>query len=621
MELAIGMEMPGLLLLAAICRQEVAQLIATLHHQLLAGDKPLHRHHTAAAGASLHLHHGKGPFLDFQEHHIIDTDLDQSCIRNIHIALSPTIGIHIQAAELARACIGRKRLRREENLAGLLLGIHLLSHAPSTLHLLLGAAIQTRGADAGELGYIITVQRALNLHATQVAHGDNRRTLLTPAALGGTHIAHDAIILRTHHEGRHAVLRRNLSTHHQNPEIRLSHLKLALKLTLLSILKIKLFLQVTAGGAGSFKALQALADGINFLATAGNSSLLLPGFGHQGTHLRSNHRVKHLTLLHALGRFDTQRNATSTGQRIGFLSMARHCQIAIQTMLQSHPNSRNILNLHGGNVAGVSISRHQNRSSTATAGAVVMRAAGTMFVSMVMRAACAVFMLVLSLGGVVMRAACAVFMRVLSLGGVVMRAVLAVFMLVLRFGGMVMRAACAVFMLVLSLGGVVVRAACAVFMLMFGLGGMVVRAACAVFMLMFGLGGVVMRAASAVFMFMFGIGGVVVRAASAVFMLVLRFGGMVMRTVLAVFMCMLALGSVVMSAACAVLVFSLSSVVMSAASTVFVIVRGMVVRTTGTVLMLMFSGTMVMGASFAMLMLMAGFSRIHGRIRQSGNKA
>jgi hypothetical protein len=53
----------------------------------------------------------------------------------------------------------------------------------------------------------------------------------------------------------------------------------------------------------------------------------------------------------------------------------------------------------------------------------------------------------------------------------------------------------------------------------------------------------------------------------------------------------------------------------------FAIVRGMVVRTTGTVLMLMFSGTMVMGASFAMLMLMAGFSRIHGRIRQSGNKA
>ena len=94
----------------------------------------------------------------------------------------------------------------------------------------------------------------------------------------------------------------------------------------------------------------------------------------------------------------------------------------------------------------------------------------------------------------------------------------------------------------------------------------------------------VMRAAGTMFVSM------VMRAACAVFMRVLSLGGVVMRAALVVFMLMFGLG-------------------------------GMVVRTTGTVLMLMFSGTMVMGASFAMLMLMAGFSRIHGRIRQSGNKA
>ncbi len=568
MELAIGMEMPGFLLLAAICRQEVTQLIATLHHQLLAGDKPLHRHHAAAAGTSLHLHHGKSTFLDFQEHHIIDTHLDQSSIGNIYISLFTTIGIHIQAAKLAGACIGRKRVRSEENLAGLLLGIHLLSHAPCTLHHLLGAAIQTRGADAGELGYIITVQRALNLHATQVAHGDYRRTLLTPAALGGTHIAHNAIVFCTHHQGRHAVFRRNFGTHHQNLEIRLGHFQLTLKLALLGILEIKLHLQITAGGASRFQAIKTLADRIYFLATAGNSSFLLPDIGYQDTHLWCDYRVKHLTLLHALGRFDTQGNAPGTGQRIGFLSMARHCQIAIQTMLQSHPNSRNILNLHGGNVASVSICRHQDRGGTATTGAVVMRATVAVFmgmlVAMVMRAAGTMFV------SMVMSAAFAVFMRVLALGGVVMRAALAVFMCMLALGGVVVRAACAMF--VFSLSSVVMSAACAMFMLMFGLGGVVVRAACAVFMRVLSLGGVVMRAACAVFMLMFGLGGVVVRAAFAVFMLMFGLGGMVMRAAFAVFM-------------------------------------------------LVFSCTMIMGAVLAMLMLMSRFRRIHGRIRQSGNKA
>ena len=83
----------------------------------------------------------------------------------------------------------------------------------------------------------------------------------------------------------------------------------------------------------------------------------------------------------------------------------------------------------------------------------------------------------------------------------------------------------------------------------------------------------VMRAAFAVFMLVSGLGSVVVRAAFTMFMLVLSFGSVVMRAALAVFMRVLSLGGVVMR------------------------------------------------AGFTMLMLMAGFSRIHGRIRQSGNKA
>ena len=53
---------------------------------------------------------------------------------------------------------------------------------------------------------------------------------------------------------------------------------------------------------------------------------------------------------------------------------------------------------------------------------------------MVVRAAFAVLMLVLTLGGVVMRAAFAVLVLVLSLGGVVMGAAFAVLMLVIMFG-------------------------------------------------------------------------------------------------------------------------------------------------------------------------------------------
>ena len=615
MELAIGMEMPGFLLLSTICRQKVAQLIATLHHQLLARRKPLHRHHTTAAGASLHLHHGKGTLLDFQEHHIIDTHLHQSRVGNVHIPLCPAINVHIKAAELAGTCIGRKRVRSEENLAGLLFRVHLLSHAPGTLHHLLGAAIQASGSDARELRHIIAIQRALNLHTTQVAHGDYRCTLLTPTALGSAHIAHNTIIISTHHQGGHAVLRRNFGAHHQNLEICLSHLQFALKLTLLCILEVKLFLQVTAGGAGRFEALQALADGIDFLATAGNGGLLLPGFGHQGTHFRSNHRVKNLTLLHALSRFDTQRNAAGTGQRIGFLSMARHCQIAIQAMLQSKSHSRHFLNLHGRNVAGMGISRHQNRGSPTATGAVVMRTTGAMF------------MLMLSLGGVVMRAAFAVLMLMLSFGSVVVRAAFAVFVLVLSFGSVVVCAAFAVFMLVLSFGGVVVCAAFAVLMLVLGFGGMVVCAALAVFVLVLSFSSVVVCAPLAMFVLVLGFGSVVVCAALAVFVLVLSFGSVVVCAAFAVFVLVLSLGGMVMRAdfAVFVLVLGFGSVVVRAAFAMFMLGFGlcsMVVRAALAVFMRVLSlGGVVMRAGFTMLMLMAGFSRIHGRIRQSGNKA
>ena len=595
MELAVGMEMPGFLLLSTICRQQVAQLIAALHHQFLAGYKPLHRHHAAAAGASLHLHHGKGTFLDFEEHHIINTHLHQSRIGDIHIALCTAIGVHIKAAKLAGSSIGRKRLRREENLAGLLFRIHLLCHTPGTLHHLLGTAIQARSADAREIGHVITVQRTFNLHTAQIAHGDYRCALLAPAALGNANIAHDAIIFSTNHEGGHTVFRRYFGPHHQNLKGGLGHLKLALKLAFLGILEIELFLQVAAGSTGRFEALEALGDGIDFLATAGNSSLLLTNIGHQSTYLGSDYGVENLALLHTLSRLDTQGNTAGAGQRIGFLSMARHGQIAIQAMLQSQSHSRHHLNLHGGNVAGVGICRHQNRGSTAATGAVVMRATGTVLV------------LVPGLSGVVMRAAFTVLVPG-RFGAVVVSATFTMHMLGLSFSGVIMCAAFAMDMPGLCFGGVVVRAAFTVHMLG-RFGAVVMRAAFAMDMLSFSLGGVVMRAAFAVDVPGLSFSGMVMRAAFAVYMLSFSLGGVVMRATFTVHMLGLSFCSMVMRATFTVDVPGLSfcSEVMSATFAVDVLPGR-------------FDG-MIMCASLTMDMLVGRFLCVSRRIRQSGNKA
>jgi len=198
--------------------------------------------------------------------------------------------------------------------------------------------------------------------------------------------------------------------------------------------------------------------------------------------------------------------------------MIRHEEMAVQAVRQRLGSGRDFLNLHGGNVAGVRIGCHQHRAgrmvvcATGTVAMVMPGAGIAMLMSMVMRAAFAMLVMVLTFGGVVVRAAFAMLVLVFSFGGVVVRAAFAVLVLVFSFGGVVVRAAFAMLVLVLTFGGVVV-------LVLSTFGGVVVRAAFAVLVL-------VLSTFGGVLVLVLTFGGVVVRAAFAVLVLVFStFGG------------------------------------------------------------------------------------------------
>ena len=114
------------------------------------------------------------------------------------------------------------------------------------------AADGQNGTHGGELRHVAGIERARDLHGCRVAHGEDRSTLLAPAALRDADVANRSVVQSADLQAAAAVrLLDELTAAELGLEAQLRRAEVALQLAHLSLLETQLLLQITVARSGA----------------------------------------------------------------------------------------------------------------------------------------------------------------------------------------------------------------------------------------------------------------------------------------------------------------------------------------------------------------------------------